>query len=488
MISNPYYRNASGAALVDDHNAIKMTTIPVLKPEKQIHGKVLQEKLKAGNPRQNGLSSSFTDRIYPRIDFWKREQFYLTVGRVQNVVETFVLNIINREWYYDDTSEGAYQKQVEAMEQWEESIVLTKLLSQLVRNWIINGVNIISPQDWEFVQLQSIIAKSRDDFGKTTQYFQMIAGQESPLPASKFIEIPYIEFDREPWGVGMFDSLMNREYVDVDGREPVASLELYRQALQDNMKIHHKFASPRVVWSVPNASKDVIDEDIVPVIEQMTPGSRVVFNEEVNITQETVDGNARFIEHVNKIVDEIDTGLQSSANRIIAEPSAMADARAAQSGDDDRVLGIMERIRIFMNKEVIPKVTGMSAGFVEFKWGAKDAFELEFPESLQQAMDKGVLSKEQMTIILEEQYHWKIPTDEDVKERFGEIPLTDVQIRDQEFKDSQATKQTANDNDNDDKEKNKKESYIVNDIDENIKNEKLVAIKYINDQLRHDLS
>ena len=141
-----------------------------------------------------------------------------------------------------------------------------------------------------------------------------------------FIEIPYIELDREPWPTGLFDSLMNRDYIDVDGGDPRASLELYRQALQDNMKIHHKYASPRVVYTIPNANKETIDNDIIPLIEQMRAGDRIVVNEEMEIKQETVDGNARFIEHVNKIIDEIDTGLQSSQNRLITEPSAMADA------------------------------------------------------------------------------------------------------------------------------------------------------------------
>jgi hypothetical protein len=269
------------------------------------------------------------DRIPPRIEFWKRIEFYLTIGRVQNVVESYVLDIMNRQFYYDDTSEGAYESQIKTMEDWDEMNNGGKLRGTLVRNWLIHGVNIISPKDWEFVQLQSITGKTRDKFGKTTQYLQTINGIEKPIKSGDFIEDPYIELDREPWGVGMFDSLMSKDYVDVDGNDPQATLELYRQSLQDNMKIHHKFASPRVIYTAPNASETTIDEDIVPILEGMSNGDRVAFNEEIEIKQETVDGNARFIEHVNKIIDEVDSGLQSSANRVIAEPSAMADAREA---------------------------------------------------------------------------------------------------------------------------------------------------------------
>ncbi len=356
------------------------------------------------------------DRVIPRIDFRKRAEFYLSVGRVQNVVENYKLNIINREWYYDDTSNGEQQTGVEIMEEWEDNINLTKLLGEKIINWIVFGSDIRSPKDWVQLQLQSIVGKRINDDGDTTEYIQVIDGQERVLPAGDFIEDKYIDFDRDPWGVGMFDSLMNRDWLDTDGRDPIASLELYRQALQDNMKIHHKFASPRVIYTVPGANEETIDNDITPMVEGMGPGDRAVINQEIEIIQETVDGNARFIEHVNKIIDEIDSGLQSSANRLITEPSAMADAREAGDQDDDRTLGIMEKIRVWMNKEVIPRVTGLERGDIVFKWGSKDTFGLQFPEAIQMALETKVITIEQARVILTDEFHWKLPSNEEVDE------------------------------------------------------------------------
>ena len=154
----------------------------------------------------------------------------------------------------------------------------------------------------------------------------------------------------------------------------------------------------------------------------MKPGDRQIINAEIQMVQETIDGSGRFVEYVQQNVDEIDTGLQSSANRVIAEPSAMADAREAGAQDDDRTLGLMEMIRKFMNREVIPRVTGLKAGLVEFKWGAKDSFDLEFPTPIKEALNHQILTPEKAIIILEDNYGWKIPTDEDVMERFGFDP------------------------------------------------------------------
>ena len=391
------------------------------------YGKMMayhKESSLAGNSRQGGLGGGgLAQRIRPRIDFWKRHEYYLTVGRVMNVTEAFVLNIINREWYYDSTEEGNdIEDSIHQMEAWEEQVVVTKFIANLTRSWIIDGVFIVSPVDWQPIQLQSLVSKSRDKEGNTTEYQQVINGVEHRIKAKDFLEIPYIDFDREPWGVGMFDSLMNRDYIDIDGRDPRASLELYRQALQDNMKIHHKYASPRVIYTAEGVSKETLDNDIIPVIEGMMPGDRAAFNANIVITQETVDGNARFIEHVNKIIDEIDTGLQSSSNRLITEPSAMADAREAGSQDDDRTLGIMERIRILFNREIIPRITGRAPGEVIFKWGAKDAFDLEFPEPIEKALKANLMAPEQALVMLMDQWHWKIPSPEEAFERLNIKP------------------------------------------------------------------
>jgi len=177
-----------------------------------VHGKIAREQSSlVGNARPGGLSATSFDRIYPRVDFWKRMEFYRTVGRVQNVVESYVLDIINREHFFDagnneDTED--YKEFIKLMENWEEQVIVTKLFSTMVRNWIVNGTNIISPVDWEFLQLQSIQAKRRNQYGITTEYIQIINGQEVDLEATQYLEVPFIDLDREPWGVGMFDSLM----------------------------------------------------------------------------------------------------------------------------------------------------------------------------------------------------------------------------------------------------------------------------------------
>lgn len=362
--------------------------------------------------KSSQASSTFDGRIMPPIPFKERNEFYATIGRLQNTVDSIVLDVINRDWFYDDEKEQ-FGPQIELMEQWEQNIQFTKWLGKLIRNWILNGVQIISKKDWVPIQMESLIALVRDDYGDNLFYVIMNARHmEVKLPAEDFIWIPYIEHDRQAWPTGMFESLM-REYEDIDGFIAKPMFKLHRQANQDIMKIHHKYASPRVIYTFPGVDKQVIDDDIAPLIEAMKPGDRLALNVstegEIQLIQETVDGRARFSESIEHVVNEIDAGLQTSRNRLQTKPSAMADAREARSQDDDRVLGIMEMIREFMDTEIIPRITGLSPGNVMFKWGAKDRFDLVFPEPLKDAIQMRIITVDQARRLLEDQYRWKIP-------------------------------------------------------------------------------
>ncbi len=364
-----------------------------------------------------GLVTNGGFREEPHIPFDKRIEFYMTVGKIQNVVDAMVLDITNRSFFFKDTTDGgkggAYTKELRFLEKWQKSKVqLSEMFAEVVRNWLINGVHILSPIDWQPVQLRSIRSKIRDNNGITKQYIQVINGQEKFLDATQFLEIPYINMDVAAWGVGLFDSIMNRNYLDVDGHQPNATLEIYRQTLQDQGRILHKFSSPRTYYMPADGvtvSKDVIDNDIVPIIEASHPGDRAVMSQRMEILTEDIDGKARFTEYADDINDEVEAGLQSSKNRLLIEPSAMADAKEAGEQDDDRSLGLMEKLRVFMNQTIIPHVLHIDAGWIEFSWGEKDAFNLQVPPALIQTVQAGIITPQQALLMLKEQYEWNIP-------------------------------------------------------------------------------
>jgi hypothetical protein len=371
-------------------------------------------------------TTTFNDgRIEPNPSFKKAQEYYCSSPRIFNVVESNVLEVINREWYYDGD-----EKLVEILTNWEKKVNLKNLFKYMVRSWEIFGVHILSPTDWEGIQMTTILAKRRDEDGNTVEYIQSRDGQEHKINAADFIELPFIQVEREPWGFSQFHSLFFNAYVDIDGKDPRPIVELQRQTTQDTMKIHHKFASPRVFYNVPNVDKKVLDDDIVPVIEGMAPGDRAAFNTEIKPEMEVVDTSSRFNDSVMNIDKEMDIGTQSSRNRKIAEPSAMADAESASRDDDDHIMGIMEEIKHFMNKILIPHVLGIKdiedpsmMPEIEFKWGARDRFDLEYPEGISKALNDGVITIQQASKMLQDQYRWKIPTETELAEDPDAIPM-----------------------------------------------------------------
>lgn len=355
------------------------------------------------------VNSNFDGRITPPIPFAIKKQFYKTIGRVQNATDGMVIDILNREHFFDDTTEGQYKAEVKMMEEWADTWKIDALLESMIRNWVVCGPHILAKSDWMPIQLESLVALKRDSFGNVTEFIQSINGKEEKLQADQFIFTGYTWMDREAWPLALFESLMS-EHEDIDGKVGKPMLSLYRQAMQDIMKIHHKFSSPRTVWLFPGADKEQIDNDISPLVETMKPGERLVLNaDKAEIVTETVDAKARFSESVDKISNEVDAGLQTSKNRVITDPSAMADAREAGSQDDDRVLGIMKKVKNVIDQLIIPHVTGLPVGKVEWKWGAKDQFDLQYPEPLRAALEDGLLTPEIVLDILTKQFRWKIP-------------------------------------------------------------------------------
>jgi len=339
------------------------------------------------------------------------------VGKIQNVIDAMSTDITNRKWFFKDTSDGgkggAYATELKIMEDWaKKTVQVSEFLSELIHNWTITGTHIVSPIDWVPIQLRSIKSKMRDNDGNTILYVQSINGKEVFLPAMNFMELPFINLDRAAWGVGLFDSIMNNAYLDIDGRQPNSTLQIYRQTLQDQGKILHKFSNP-IVFYLPAegevVSQETIDNDIVPLIEGVKPGDRLALNKRLEIIQENIDGKSRFTEYADDIHEEVDAGLQSSKNRLLTDPSSMADAGEAGEQDDDRILGIMAKIEILFNKSIIPAVLGIEAGWIEWQWGEKDSFHKHIPAHIKESLELGIIQPEEARQMLENQHEWSFP-------------------------------------------------------------------------------
>lgn len=369
--------------------------------EKKISGGMFSEK-----DASSKAVTNFDGRILPPVAFEKCREYGLSSPRLFNTARGLVLDVRNRDFHWNGNDHD--QK---LMEEWAKTAKPKTIIEKMLFNLIFCGLEIISPKDWKDLQLTTIKGMIRDDNGDPQDYIQERNGQEYKLPAADFIMVPFIQFDREAWPIGMFHSLFFNDYVDIDGKDPRPIIELHRQSTQDTMKIHHKFASPRVFYNAPDVNKETFDNDIVPILEGMGPGDRAGFNAEIKPEMETVDTTARFHESVKDIKMEMDVGAGTSKNRLITEPSAMADASEANKDDDDTIMALLDIVKQFMDEHVIPAVTGKPPGETVFEWGSKDTFNLEYPQAIKDALADGVIDHKMAQIIMVESFKWP----EDIK-------------------------------------------------------------------------
>jgi len=378
-------------------------------------GAVLKEgisnvsSLAAGPLNQDG-------RVVPLVTFQKCHEYYQSSPRVYNTTESFVLDIRNRGFHWDGDAAG-----IKTMEEWEKTAKPKRMFAKMIRNLMVCGTHLISWKDWMPLQLSTVIAKIRDPGGETKQYIQRINGIEIKLDAEDFIEIGLNELDREPWGMGAFHSLFYDDYFDIDGSDPRPVIELQRQSLQDQGRILHKLAAPRAFYNIEGVDSKVLDNDIIPVLEAMKPGDRAAFNAKIEPVVENL-GSTRFPEYSENIKKEVDVGVGSSKNRLITEPSAMADAKEANKDDDDRILGLLDILKEFMDFEVIPRITGLELGKVEFKWGNKDTFRIELPEAIEKAITLKLITVEKAIEMLQQNFKWPKIETKDIPQPEPEIP------------------------------------------------------------------
>jgi hypothetical protein len=231
---------------------------------------------------------------------------------------------------------------------------------------------------------------------------QQVNGREVLLDASKFVHTQYIELNREAWGVGKFHSLLTT-FDYGSKKRSLPQLEIYRRQIQLFYKVLERYGSPVTVWFFDNVSKAEFDRQ-VEELRALEAGDRRILSKKVEIATETIDGRGNLINATSPVINqEIEAGLQTSANRLITQPSAMADARVGSDYDDAKTAAIMEKIRRVMNVLIIPRIT---SGRAEFRWGKQDNFEFDFNQLLQ-AKSAGFVSAEEGRAILKS-VGWKL--------------------------------------------------------------------------------
>ncbi|MGH9992383.1 MAG: phage portal protein family protein [Nitrososphaera sp.] len=372
------------------------------RPKREIYGATIIEGGTTGPISQVSDSSLYSQYVKPEVDFSVCYEYYRTVGKVQNAVESYIAEILSRDWYFDGGADA-----VRKLEHWESTVNLSRLLEYMVRDWLVCGNSIMGISDWEPVQITSIVGVKRNRYGVTERFVQHINGSEVMLDPKGFVHTKFIELNREAWGIGMFHSLLT-SFDYNNRRRSLPQLEIYRRKVQLLYRILERYGSPVTVWFFENVARAEFDKQ-VEELRALEAGDRRILSKKVEIATETIDSRGNLLNAtVPDLNADVESGLQTSANRVITQPSAMADARVAGEKDDTKVLYVAEKLRAVMNAVIIPNIIN-STDLAEFKWGKQDSFEFDFGQLLQ-ARSAGLISPEEARQILQS-VGWKLDDD-----------------------------------------------------------------------------
>lgn len=364
------------------------------------------------SPVSSNGGYSTTGFIYPQPSFATRYDAYDTIGRIFTAVESVVKAVSKRDFYFANADEKDKNDfKVNLMETWEKQYNGSKFVEDLTRTWLMAGTAIFGP-DYTFVPMQSVKYMQRDIHGNIKKIVLNVNGREWPLgyveqngsliqkfKPEDYTVTHYIQNSRDAWGKNLYYALCTT-FTDLDGKQSTPLYQGFRQIEQDGIRMHHRIASPRTIWSFPKL-KNPKDLDIKNPkslayrINKMLPGDRIVGGQEfegAEIKGEPIEGRTRFTEVTDLVKGEVEVAAQSSAARLIEDPSAMADAREANVKDSDTTLYVCELVRRLFDYVIIPKVIGDQS--VVFHWGSADNFQFNFEQTLA-AVQTGIISIEE---------------------------------------------------------------------------------------------
>jgi hypothetical protein len=344
---------------------------------------------------------SFVGIVRPEIAFKKCYEYYGSIGKVQNAVDSIVAKVISRGWYFESAEAGQkYEPQIKTLNKFETDKNLSLIFEYWVRDWHVCGNSLLDLRAWVPVQMSSIDGLTRSKYGLVEQYIFLYNGEPISLKPGDFLHTKWIDADRQAWAMGAYHAIFNDSWQDPDVKRVKSTAAIMRIMQQDVSIIHHKFASPRVIYGFENVNKEVFDRDIAPLIGKLKAGDRLALSKLPTLVSETVDGTARFTDSIDLINAELQAGLQASTNPILTQPQPLGTSRVGNSQDDERALGVMEKIRRLMDSEIIPRVIGEQyRGRVIFKWGKQDDYTY-IPQELQVWLEQGVISKSEVREML----------------------------------------------------------------------------------------
>ena len=312
---------------------------------------------------------------------------------------------------------------VDIIEKWNHKQDFEEKLMLITKDKLITGNSIFevltdgNRLDLDAVDMRTIIAMQRDEFGAVQYYINQTQklGQGKITPEG-LTHVKLSEIGRQAWGISAFESNAV-PFFEFEGQQ-WSMIDAMGQMRSDFIRIIHKYASPKDVYVFDGEDEKVLQDEFLKHMK-LKFGESIFTNKNFDHKELTINGSARFREYIDFLSNSHENGLMAPTAKIMTAAGISNATYASAEAAREMFEKIIEADRRKSKKEVethiyTPLLKMYDIDFKEtntqFNWGLQENPKLELSDIFTAINTKVITTKEARKMLSE--LGWQIDSEE----------------------------------------------------------------------------
>ena len=381
------------------------------------------KKIKEANkiPLAKIIKSDYTREIPVQVTFDQLLRYHDRTPQLQVAVSNYSELITGTEMNVTCKTEPA----TKLLNNWIRTTNFYDKFESLVTTVLITGNGIIEKldendiQDIEEVDMATIIAKKRDEYGKLQYYEQRTQnGQTDQLGLNrlgKFIEFNLTNYSRQAWGKSLFYSLAIPRST---GNRVTAPLVEVMWGIEDAMSaIILNNAYPITTITYPGASDDYLEKEAVRW-QRYKPGDKRVQKIKPDIEFFETQGNSKYTDYINHIEKAFELGTQFPHDILTGDFTSRASSDTTENLVQKKVRGYQRYLANKLKTDLFDNIL-IQGGFdpeleeCKVNFTSQNIIELEVNQ-VKEMTTQGIMTKNEAREWLRVNTGMELPDDDEI--------------------------------------------------------------------------
>jgi hypothetical protein len=384
---------------------------------------VIEEKT-SKVPLAKIIKSDYTREIPIQVTFDQLIRYHDRTPQLQVAVSTYAELITGTEMNVECKSDEA----TKLLDDWIRNCNFYDKFESMVRTVLMTGNAILEKldehdtQDVSEVDMATIIAKKRDEYGELQYYEQRTQnGQTDQLGLNrlgKFVEFNLTNYSRQAWGKSLFYGLAVPR---ATGNRTTAPLIEVMWGIEDAMSaIILNNAYPITTITYPGASDDYLEKEATRW-QRYKPGDKRVQKIKPDIEFFETAGNSKYTDYINHIEKVFELGTQFPHDILTGDFTSRASSETTENLVQKKVRGYQRYLANKLKVELFDNVL-IQGGFdpeVEectVQFTSQNVLELEV-DQVKDCVVNGIMTKMEGREWLRNNTGMELPDDKEIEDK-----------------------------------------------------------------------